>query len=224
MFGKERFTEERQGDPRFDETRFGGHTGPEGHPGFGHCGHRREERHHGRHGGFEGFWGHRHGRGFGPGGMGDRERLFDAGELRLVILQLLSEKPSYGYEIIKAIEERLSGGYAPSPGVVYPTLTLLEEEGHATVSSTEGNKKLYTVTEQGIEYLKANQPAIKAIFGRMEQAGKIFGRGRSPQIMRALMNLKFALKMRTAQGNLSSEQIRKICEAIDAAARIISEV
>ena len=172
---------------------------------------------------FEGFMG-RHGRGFGGFGGGDRERLFDSGELRLVILALLAEKPSYGYEIIKAIEERLSGGYAPSPGVVYPTLTLLEEEGYATVSSAEGGKKLYTVTELGHEFLKANQATIKAIFGRMEQAGKAFGRGRSPQIMRAMMNLGFALKMRAGQGNLSPEQTRKITEAIDAAARVIGEV
>jgi DNA-binding PadR family transcriptional regulator len=221
MFGKEKFE-------RFAEARFGGEHpgfGPEGRP-QGHCGHHgREERHYGRHGGpgmFEGFMG-RHGRGFGGFG-GDRERLFDSGELRLVILALLAEKPSYGYEIIKAIEERLSGGYAPSPGVVYPTLTLLEEEGYATVSSAEGSKKLYTVTELGAEFLKTNQATVKAIFGRMEQAGKAFGRGRSPQIMRALMNLKFALKMRAGQGNLSPEQTRKITEAIDAAARVISEV
>jgi DNA-binding PadR family transcriptional regulator len=181
MFGKHKFE-------RFAEAQFGGERpeiGPEGRA-QGHCGHHgREERHYGRHGGpgmFEGFMG-RHGRGFGAGG--DRERLFDSGELRLVILQLVAEKPSYGYEIIKAIEERLSGGYAPSPGVVYPTLTLLEEEGYATVSSAEGNKKLYTVTELGTEYLKTNQATVKAIFGRMEQASKAFGRGRSPQIARA---------------------------------------
>jgi DNA-binding PadR family transcriptional regulator len=218
MFGKEKF--ERFAEARFAEGR--PDAGPEGRHG-GHCGHHREERHHGRHMGremFEGFMG-RHGRGFGGG---DRERLFDSGELRLVILNLVAEKPSYGYEIIKAIEERLSGGYAPSPGVVYPTLTLLEEEGYATVSSAEGSKKLYTVTELGAEYLKTNQATVKAIFGRMEQAGKAFGRGRSPQIMRAMMNLGFALKMRAGQGNLSPEQTRKIAEAIDAAARAIDEV
>ena len=211
MFGRDKFTEGRSQEPD-----------PAERSRHGHCGHHREERHYGRHGGFEGFWG-RHGRGFGPGAMGDRERLFDSGELRLVILQLVAEKPSYGYEIIKAIEERLSGGYAPSPGVVYPTLTLLEEEGYATVSSTEGNKKLYTVTEQGLEYLKTNQGTVQAIFGRMQEAGKAFGRGRSPQIMRALMNLKFALKMRT-HSHLTPEQTRKIAEAIDAAARVIGEV
>jgi DNA-binding PadR family transcriptional regulator len=185
-----------------------------------HREHRREDcRHRGRHG----WWGERwegFERGFGGGG---RERFFDNGHLRLVILQLISDKPSYGYEIMKAIEERLSGGYAPSPGVVYPTLTLLEEEGFATVSSTDGSKKMYAATEQGKEYLKANRVVLKAIFGRMQEAGKAFGRGRSPQIKRAIMNLKLALKMRMGQGNLSTEQASKIAEAIDAAARAVDE-
>lgn len=180
--------------------------------------HHGGERHRGRHRGFEGPFGHDRGLG------GGRERHFDNGELRLVILQLIADKPSYGYEIIKAIEERLAGGYAPSPGVVYPTLTMLEEEGYATVTSTEGNKKLYAVTDLGREYLQENKTVIKAIFGRMEQAGKVFGRGRSPQIMRAIMNLRYALKIRTERGNLSPEQVRKVAEAIDAAARAIDEV
>lgn len=229
MFGRhmyDKFAAHQFAEAQFTESREG--FGPEGQRAErqpGPCGSRRDERHHGRHGGFgglgmfEGFMG-RHGRGFG----GDRERLFDSGELRLVILALVAEKPSYGYEIIKAIEERLSGGYAPSPGVVYPTLTLLEEEGYATVSTAEGSKKLYTVTEQGTEYLKTHKATIQAIFGRMDQAGKVFGRGRSPQIMRALMNLKFALKMRAGQGSLSAEQSSRIVEAIDNAAKVISEV
>ena len=213
MFGREKF--EKFAEGRFAEAQFAGGRGE------GRCGHQGEERHHGRHGGhgmFEGFMGR--GRGFGGG---ERERLFDSGELRLVILALIAEKASYGYEIIKAIEERLSGGYAPSPGVVYPTLTLLEEEGYATVSSAEGGKRLYTATELGAEYLKANKATVEAIFGRMEQAGRAFGRGRSTQIMRAMMNLSFALKMRAGQGNLSAEQTSKIVEAIDAAAKVISE-
>jgi DNA-binding PadR family transcriptional regulator len=179
----------------------------------------------------EGECRHRHGRGWWDdhrrerweGFGGGRERFFDNGHLRLVILQLVADKPSYGYEIIKAIEERLSGGYAPSPGVVYPTLTLLEEEGLATVASAEGNKKLYTATEEGKAYLKTNQALLKAIFGRMQAAGKMFGRGKSPQIERAIMNLKFAMKMRMERGNLSTEQLSKIAEAIDTAARAIDE-
>ena len=192
---------------------------------FGHCrqidrGHCSEEsRHFYRPGGFGGRWqGYEHG--FGAG----RERFFDSGQLRLVILQLIAEKPSYGYEIIKAIEERLSGGYAPSPGVVYPTLTLLEEEGLATVTSTEGNKKLYAATEQGKEYLKTNRVELKGIMGRMEHASRVFGRGRSPQIRRAIMNLRYALKMRVERGDLNAERVSKIAEAIDTAARAIDQV
>ena len=188
-----------------------------------HC--HGEGRH--RHGWGRGFGRHMEGfeHGFGPGfGGGRGERMFDGGQLKLVILALIAEKPSYGYEIMKAIEERLSGGYAPSPGVVYPTLTLLEEEGLATVSATDGNKKLYAATDAGREFLKENNVAVKAIFGRMEHAGKRFGRGRSPQIMRAMMNLGMALKMRVGRGDLSAEQASKIAAAIDAAARAIDEV
>ena len=189
----------------------------ERHEGHGHC----EGRHRHRHG----WWGDRGERAEGFGGFGGgRERFFDNGQLRLVILQLIADKPSYGYEIIKAIEERLSGGYAPSPGVIYPTLTLLEEEGLAEVTSTEGNKKLYGATEQGRAHLKTNQALLKAIFGRMQEAGKAFGKGHSPQIKRAIMNLKFALKMRVDRGNLTAEQIGKIADAIDVAARTIDEV
>jgi DNA-binding PadR family transcriptional regulator len=184
--------------------------------GHGDCRHRR-----GR-----GWWDDHSGRGErweGTGGFGGRERFFDNGHLRLVILQLIADKPSYGYEIIKAIEERLSGGYAPSPGVVYPTLTLLEEEGFATVAAAEGNKKLYAATEEGKELLKANRVVLKAIFGRMQEAGKMFSRGRSPQIKRAILNLKLALRMRMERDDLTAEQIGKIAEAIDATARAIDE-
>jgi DNA-binding PadR family transcriptional regulator len=184
--------------------------------------------HYGKHfrGGRHGFlgemgevWG-RQGR-FG-GELGGR--LFDNGELRFVILQLIAEKPSYGYEIIKAIGERLSGVYAPSPGVVYPTLTMLEEEGYATVSATDGAKRLYAITEAGREELKANQALVDTIFARIEKVGTAFGRGRSPQIMRAMHNFKLSLKLRFAQGDLSKEQVSKIAEIIDAAAKGIESI
>jgi DNA-binding PadR family transcriptional regulator len=164
-----------------------------------------------------GRYGHRSGRDVGG-------RLFDNGELRFVILQLIAEKPSYGYEIIKAIGERLSGVYAPSPGVVYPTLTMLEEEGFATVTSSDGPKKLYSITEAGREELKANQALVDAILARIEKIGSAFGRGRSPQIMRAMHNFKLALKLRFAQGDLTKEQIGKIAEIIDAAAKGIESI
>lgn len=177
-------------------------------------------------GGRHGFWGEigevwgRQGR-FG-GDFGGR--LFDNGELRLVILQLIAEKPSYGYEIIKAIAEQLSGVYSPSAGVVYPTLTLLEEEGFATVTSMEGGKKLYAITDAGKEELKTNQHLVDIIFARIKKVGTAFGRGRSPQIMRAMHNFKLALKLRFAQGDLTKDQISKIAEIIDAAAKGIESI
>ena len=104
--------------------------------------------------GFGGRREHRHGRG--------RERMFDAGDVKLVILKLLSEQPSYGYQLIKTMEERLAGGYAPSPGVIYPTLTMLEEEGLAA-SPTENNKKVYSVTPEGTEYLEENKRRVEGL-------------------------------------------------------------
>src|SRR5262245_16277272 len=91
------------------------------------------------------------------GGGRRRRRVFDHGDLRFVILQLISDKPRHGYEVIKAIEDRLGGAYSPSPGVVYPTLTLLEELGYVTVSTGDGSKKLNTITPEGSAYLQVNK-------------------------------------------------------------------
>jgi DNA-binding PadR family transcriptional regulator len=162
-------------------------------------------------------------RGFGGREWGGRfrGRVFDSGDLRFVILKLIAEQPSYGYEIIKQIEERLGGMYAPSPGVVYPTLTLLEELGYVTVTVGEGTKKLHTITDEGKAALEANKPAVDALFERMERTGAAFGKGRSPQIMRAVENFRMALRMKTSQGGLNEEQVRKIVEAIDGAVKQI---
>ncbi len=158
-------------------------------------------------------------RGFGRGG----ERLFDAGDVRLVVLKLLAEQPSYGYQLIKTMEQRLGGGYTPSAGVIYPTLTMLEEEGLASVSTSD-NKKIYTVTAEGNEYLKANQQRIDELFARLDVAGRGFRRGRSPEIMRAFMNLRGAIAMRLHRENVTPEQIQKVTDAINAAAKAIDEM
>jgi len=170
-------------------------------------------------GGFERGHGRRE-RGFGFG----RERLFDAGDVKLVILKLLSEEPSYGYQLIKKMEERLGGGYTPSAGVIYPTLTLLEEEGLASASVTEGNKKVYSATAEGLEYLKVNAGRVEQLFERLEEAGRGFRRGRSPEIMKAFMDLRGAVIARMWRRNATPEQIRKIAEAIHAAAKAIDEL
>lgn len=160
-----------------------------------------------------------------PGRRGDRHwrfgrgfgRPFDHGELRLVILAMIAEKPRHGYDIIRAIEERFGGSYSPSPGVVYPTLTLLEELGHATVEET-GGKKLYTITQEGTAWLKANKAAADAAMGRLSQAAGRHGGVPAPQLIRAVENLKMALRLKQRSGPLTEEQIRAIVAAIDAAA------
>lgn len=198
MFRQWMFTEEKRGDRPFGDCH------GRGHARFG-----------GRHEHFE--------RGFGGGG---RERMFDAGDLQLIILQLLAEKPSYGYELIKAIEEKMAGGYAPSPGVVYPTLTLLEERGFAQVQSTEGSRKVYAITEEGRKELGAHAERLGEIGARVDQSGRHFRRGRSPEIMKAFMELRGAVMGKALQGRFSGEgltpeQVSKIVEAINAAARTI---
>jgi DNA-binding PadR family transcriptional regulator len=192
------------------------------HRGRG-CGRRHFEHEH-EHGGPEG----RFGRGFGGRGRhesrhGGRERMFDAGDIKLVILKLLSEQPSYGYQLIKTMEERLAGGYTPSAGVIYPTLTMLEEEGLAT-STVENSKKVYSVTPEGVEFLEVNKRRVDALFERLEEAGKGFERGRSPEIMKAFHNLRGAVVSKVTRGRATAEQINKIAEAINAAAKAIDEL
>jgi len=145
-------------------------------------------------------------------------RFFGAGDLRFVILQLISEKPSYGYEIIKSIQERLGGMYAPSPGVVYPMLTMLEEMGHATVVS-EGPRKLYTITEEGSKALAENKSIVDALFARMDRTRSEQSGQRSPEIERAIENFRLALRMK--KGPMTTEQVHAITDIIDAAAKQI---
>lgn len=159
---------------------------------------------------------HRWHRGGGRSGLG---RFFAHGDLRLVILHLIAEKPRHGYEIIKAVEERVGGAYSPSPGVIYPTLTLLEELGYVTVDTAgEGGRKLHTITEQGQAYLAANRPALDALLARMDEAARTHGSGPAPQILRAMENLKLALRLRLSRGPLSAEQADAVAATLDAAA------
>lgn len=159
----------------------------------------------GRHGG---SWG-----GHGPGGEGGRGpgdtfrvgRMLAQGDLRLLALALIAQQPRHGYEIIKTVEEKTGGWYSPSPGVVYPTLTFLEETGQVTVLA-DGAKKLYTITDEGTAYLEQNRALADTILERLEALGekatkmrRAFGWGRredaadaSPLISAALQSLHAA--------------------------------
>jgi len=126
----------------------------------------------GRHGGGRGgFFGGAFG-GLRGGGPGMRmAKMLVSGDLQLIILLLLSEKPRHGYEIIKAIEERASGVYTPSPGMVYPALTYLEEMGYAA-SASEGTKKLFTITADGSAHLEKNQAAATEVWNQLAIVGR----------------------------------------------------
>ncbi|TGP19233.1 MULTISPECIES: PadR family transcriptional regulator [unclassified Mesorhizobium] len=132
----------------------------------------------GRGGGFGPFG---HGmRGGGRGGPGDMfraGRMLADGDLKLITLSLLAEAPRHGYDIIKALEERTSGIYSPSPGVVYPTLTFLEEAGYA-VSSSEGNKKVFSITEAGRAHLEENREMIDHVLDHLERFGRKMAKAR----------------------------------------------
>ena len=179
--------------------------------------------HHGGRHAHDGFGRHRHGEGQRGGGRGRESRLFEHGDLRLVIVALLAEKPRYGYDIIKALEERVGGGYSPSPGVVYPTLTLLEEMGHAVVGEERAGRKLYTLSPEGQAFLAANRPATDAVLSRLD-AGAAARRGPPSPVIRALENLQLAVRLRLKGQDATPEQIRAVADAIDAAARAVEEV
>lgn len=125
--------------------------------------------------GRRGFRGFQNFGGFGDwGGFGDNFRIgkmLASGDLRLVALYLIEQQPRHGYDLIKAIEEKSQGFYSPSPGVVYPALTYLEEAGYVT-SAPEGNKKLYTITDEGRAHLSSNREAIQATLDFLEKAGE----------------------------------------------------
>jgi DNA-binding PadR family transcriptional regulator len=104
-------------------------------------------------------------------------RMLAQGDLRLIALALIAEAPRHGYEIIKLLEEKTADWYSPSPGIIYPTLTYLEEAGYVTASS-EGSKKLYTITEEGQAYLKANRDIVDAVLDRLTALGERVGRWR----------------------------------------------
>ena len=150
-----------------------------------HCEHRESRGEHwgaGRHrrGRFGGFgFGGRHGG--GAGGMGPDDmragRMLAQGDLRLIALAFIAEEPRHGYELIKLVEEKTADWYSPSPGIVYPTLTYLEEAGYVT-ASTEGSKKLYTITDEGRAYLAANRDLVDVVLDRLATLGERVNRMR----------------------------------------------
>jgi len=145
-------------------------------------------------------------------------RAFEHGDLRFLVLHLIGEQPRHGYEIIKAIEERSGGAYAPSPGAVYPTLTLLEELGHATVREADGNRRLYSATEAGRGFLDASRATLDAMLARL---ARMAAEAPPESIRNALDNLRGAVRERLSRGLLDDNARRSVAEALDRVAEII---
>ena len=161
------------------------------------------------------------GRGHGRGG--GRRRMFDGGELKLVLLKLIADKPRHGYDLIRAIEERTGGAYAPSPGIIYPTLTLLTEMGLIDEQLAEGARKLFAVTPDGTAHLEQNAVEVAAMFARLDALGAIRERTDAVPIRRAMHNLKSVLMHRLGEG-LDREKLHEAVALIDEAARKIERL
>lgn len=154
-------------------------------------------------------------------------RVFSHGGLRFVLLQLISEKPSHGYELIKLIEDRLGGSYSPSPGTVYPTLTLLEEQGYLLGQSADaGGRKSYAITDAGKVFLEENRALVDAMLARMNAGVEGVGArgGRPPQVMRAMENLKLAMRMRLPREALTPEQANAFAGVLDHATQQLERI
>lgn len=161
------------------------------------------------------------------GSRGGGGRVFGHGGLRFVLLQLIAHKPSHGYELIKAIEERLGGRYSPSPGIVYPTLTLLEELGYVSVDAADGGgRKRYSITAGGLDFLAANRATTDEMMARMD--GGVDGAGpragRPPQVVRAIENLKLAMRLRLAGAPLTEQQAHAFAAVLDSAAQQLERI
>ena len=178
---------------------------------------------------------HRGGRGFGGRGFGGRHghdddggarrrRMFDSGELRLVLLKLIADEPRHGYDLIRQIEELTGGAYAPSPGVIYPTLTLLDDMGLVEAQQSEGAKKLFAITAAGTAELDANRESAERLIARLTEIGEERQRTDSASVRRAMGNLKAVLMNRLGERDLDEATLHDIVALIDEAAQKIERL
>jgi DNA-binding PadR family transcriptional regulator len=164
--------------------------------------------------------------GDGPGGWGghrrrDRKRMFESGELRLVLLKLIADEPRHGYELIKAIEDLTEGEYSPSPGVVYPTLNMLEDIGFISERKSKDSKKVYEATKAGQTHLEENAEEVEDLIERLEGHGESRRHGQRPEIGRAIGNLMTALRNRVAHDGWNEELLHEVIDILDEAAQRI---
>ena len=153
--------------------------------------------------------------GWSGGRRGRRSRVFEGGELKLVLLKLIADQPRHGYDLIRAIEELTGGRYAPSPGVVYPTLTMLQDMGLIEEAAGEGARKPFQITEAGTTHLEENQEEADELIARLEGLSPAHhAQGGSP-VWRAMRNLGMAIRNRLGQGDVNEDTLHELAALID---------
>jgi DNA-binding PadR family transcriptional regulator len=151
--------------------------------------------------------------------------MFDRGELRLVLLKLIAEQPRHGYDLIKAMEERSGGHYSPSPGVVYPALAMLADEGLVAERESEDQRRQFAITPAGEAVLEQEAEGANEAFERLAELGERAERGREPSIERASANLFTALAQRMRAGDEGEDDLaHRIAEVLDEAAQKIERL
>lgn len=171
-----------------------------------------------------GEWG-QWGGGGGPRGRGGPRRgMFKPGELRLVLLRLIADQPRHGYDLIQSIEEMTAGDYAPSPGVVYPTLTMLQDMGMIEEQASEGSRKKFAVTDEGRTHLEERREEADELIARLAGLGERNRRAGGAPISRAVGNLLSALWHRVQRDGIEDETLHKIAEILDEAARKVERL
>ena len=159
----------------------------------------------------------------GKGGRRFRWNPFERGDLKFAILRLISEKPMHGYEVMQSLEEESGGGYKPSPGSIYPTLQMLEEEGLLR-SKEEDGKKIYEITEEGTAYLEENGDIVDKIFDRVGAfANGFFGKD-TRELTAAFSRLAQTCFEGAFSGRLDQDAIRKMAEILGQAREEMEEV
>ncbi|MGB3165867.1 MAG: helix-turn-helix transcriptional regulator [Alteraurantiacibacter sp.] len=154
-----------------------------------------------------------------------RGRMFGAGELRLVMLAMFAEEPRHGYEFIKAMEEMTDGAYSPSPGVVYPTIQMLSDEGLIEAEDSEDSRKLYRATAAGLDELEERADELEELFTRLgRKAEKARSHGGSPEVLRALGNLAAVVSNKAKSGGFNKVDGDMIVDLIDQLARKIERL
>jgi DNA-binding PadR family transcriptional regulator len=150
--------------------------------------------------------------------------MFESGELRLVLLKLIADEPRHGYDLIRAIEELTGGEYAPSPGVVYPTLTLLQDMGQIEEAAGDGPRKPFQATDEGRAQLEERKEEVDGLFERLTDLKPREGSVAGPAIGRAIKNLMTALSHRVGRDGLDEELLHEIAAILDEAAQRIERV